>query len=195
MKSDKLIQVSLGDSAKIEVGGLRRGDRQSVRPIAHGHVRHHAGFLEFFSTVSPSFTGQVFDQPATAATGGPPPGAGFGPRASAVAGSFFDAGPAEGGRLSADRDRPRLGRPHAIAILGKVAEAAGPGGRVFVVEKVTGDQVSTGMNLRILVYMKGKERGVTELAALGESGRSRPRRHPRLGRDVRRGVPRAVHGK
>lgn len=137
-----------------------------------GHVVDVGGgdgtLLEFLLDRFPALTGQVFDQPATAATAARRLER-FGDRASAVAGSFFDAVPAKAGGYLLTAIVHDWDDAHAVAILEKVAEAAGPGGRVFVVEKVTGDRVGTGMNLRILVYMKGKERGVTELAALGQA--------------------------
>ncbi|GAB1816989.1 methyltransferase [Herbidospora sp. RD11066] len=136
-----------------------------------GHVVDVGGgdgtLLEALLDRFPTLTGEVFDQPATAATAARRL-ARFGTRASATGGSFFERVPADAGgylltAIIHDWDDAR-----SIEILRRVAEAAGPGGRVFVIEKVTGDQVNTRMNLRILVYMTGKERGVTELAVLGE---------------------------
>ncbi|WP_066365287.1 methyltransferase [Herbidospora mongoliensis] len=135
-----------------------------------GHVVDVGGgdgtLLEVLLDRFPELTGQVFDQPATAATAARRLER-FGPRASAVAGSFFEKVPAKAGGYLLTAIVHDWDEPKSIAILRTVAEAAGPGGRVFVIEKVTGDQVGTRMNLRILVYMTGKERGVTELAALG----------------------------
>ena len=56
----------------------------------------------------------------------------------------------------------------ARAILGRCVEAAGPDGSVFVIEKVgpDGESVRTAMDLRVLVYFGGRERGVDEVSAL-----------------------------
>jgi hypothetical protein len=94
--------------------------------------------------------------------------AGFADRADVVACSFFDALPpgAGGYLLSAilhdwDDDAART-------ILRRCAEAAGTDGSVFVVEKIGADggSLHTGMDLRMLAYFGGRERGVDELTAL-----------------------------
>jgi len=55
--------------------------------------------------------------------------------------------------------------------LRRCAEAAVNGGAVFVVEKIgaDGESLRTGMDLRMLAYFGGRERGVAELAALAET--------------------------
>ncbi len=47
-------------------------------------------------------------------------------------------------------------------------EAAGSNGAVFVVEKIgaDGESLRTAMDLRVLAYFGGRERGVSELTAL-----------------------------
>ena len=96
--------------------------------------------------------------------------AGLPERSDVVAGSFFDPlPPGAGGYLLVaiihdwdDED--------ARAILHRCAEAAGAHGRVFVVEKIGSDGVSpnTEMDLRMLAYFGGRERGLGELTALAE---------------------------
>jgi hypothetical protein len=94
--------------------------------------------------------------------------AGLEDRCDVVVGSFFDALPsgADGYLLSAIvhdwSDEP------ATAILRRCAEAAGAAGTVFVIEKIgaDGETIRTGMDLRVLAYMGGKERGVAELTGL-----------------------------
>ena len=56
----------------------------------------------------------------------------------------------------------------ARLILGRCGEAAGHDGSVFVIEKVgpDGESVRTAMDLRVLVYFGGRERGVGEVSAL-----------------------------
>jgi uncharacterized protein YciI len=117
----------------------------------------------------PSLRGTVFDQPATiAAAESALDAAGLGARSDVVAGSFFDEIPidADGYLLSAilhDWDDDA-----ALRILQRCAAAAGAKARVFVVEKTGADGESprTDMDLRLLVYMAGRERGVAELSAL-----------------------------
>src|SRR5262249_62106941 len=94
--------------------------------------------------------------------------AGWEGRWDVVGASFFDPLPAgaDGYVLSAIvhdwSDEP------ATAILRRCAETAATAGRVFVVEKIGGDgeTIRTGMDLRVLAYMGGKERGVAELSGL-----------------------------
>ena len=59
----------------------------------------------------------------------------------------------------------------ARAILRRCAEAAGAEAPIFVVEKIGagGKALRTGMDLRMLVYFGGRERGVEELTTLGVS--------------------------
>jgi hypothetical protein len=94
--------------------------------------------------------------------------AGLADRGTAVAGSFFDPLPAgaDGYLLSWIlhdwADEP------ARQILRRCAQAAGERGRVIVVESIRPDGRSphTGMDLRMLAFYGGKERGVPELGAL-----------------------------
>jgi RimJ/RimL family protein N-acetyltransferase len=117
----------------------------------------------------PALRGTVFDQPNTAeAARRALVAAGLANRSHVVAGSFFDPLPpgAGGYLLSAiihdwDDDAAR-------AILRRCAEAAGKDGAVFIIEKIgaDGETLRTGMDLRMLVYFGGKERGVAELTDL-----------------------------
>lgn len=117
----------------------------------------------------PALRGTVFDQPATAeAARVTLSAAGVADRSDVVSGSFFDPLPpgARGYLLSAilhDWDDAA-----ARAILRRCAEAAGTDGAVFVVEKTGegGESPSTAMDLRMLVYFGGRERGVADLTAL-----------------------------
>ncbi|MBB5117714.1 methyltransferase [Streptomyces eurocidicus] len=121
----------------------------------------------------PALRGTVLDQPATARSAERAlAAAGLADRGDAVGGSFFDALPPgyDGYLLSAvlhdwDDDSAR-------AVLRRCAEAAGPGGRVFVIENADagadGESPNTAMDLRMLVYFGGRERGVAELVRLAE---------------------------
>lgn len=130
----------------------------------------------------PALHGTVFDQPRTAEAARQALGAaGLADRTAVVAGSFFEPLPpgAGGYLLSAilhdwDDDAAR-------AILRRCAEAAGSGGAVFVIEKIgaDGETLRTGMNLRMLAYFGGRERGATELGALAaDSGLTVAAVHP-----------------
>lgn len=89
-------------------------------------------------------------------------------RATAVAGSFFEPLPRGAGGyllMAILHDWPDAA---ARTILRRCAEAAGRDGRVFVIERVGADGESprTEMDLRMLAYFGGRERGVAQIAAL-----------------------------
>lgn len=117
----------------------------------------------------PALRGTVLDQPDTAAAARKTlAAAGLTDRGDAVPGDFFEPlPPGAGGYLLCailhdwDDDAAR-------AILRRCGEAAGEHGRVFVIETTGPDGVSpdTGMDLRMLAYFGGRERGVGELTAL-----------------------------
>ncbi len=94
--------------------------------------------------------------------------AGFGDRARALAGSFFDPLPAGGDAYvlcAVLHDWPDA---DATRILDRCREAAAPDGRVLVVEHTgaVGEAPSTAMDLRMLVFFGGRERTAVEIAAL-----------------------------
>lgn len=138
-----------------------------------GHVVDVGGgsgaLLAALLEAHPGLRGTVVDQP------GPVAGAqrtfrerGLTDRGAAVAGDFFEPLPTGAGGyvLSAIihdwEDEP------AVAILRRCAEAAGATGVVLVIENVgtDGESTNTAMDLRMLVYTAGKERGLAELRAL-----------------------------
>jgi hypothetical protein len=120
----------------------------------------------------PALRGTVVDLPEAAeAARHALAAAGLAGRCAVVAGSFFDPLPpgADGYVLSAilhnwDDDA-------AEAILRRCAEAAGDTGAVFVIEQIAanGAVTNSARDLRMLVYFGGRERGVTELTALGRA--------------------------
>lgn len=140
---------------------------------ALGHLVDVGGgngaLLRALLTAHPGLRGTVVDLPGPVEVARRSFGeAGLGDRAGAVAGSFFDPLPAGAGgyllcAIVHDWDDASAG-----AILHRCAEAAGPGGRVFVVEKTgpDGETVNPAMSLRMLVYFGGKERGLAEFTAL-----------------------------
>lgn len=120
----------------------------------------------------PGLRGTVVDQPQTVDQARDTfAGHGVADRGDAVAGDFFSPLPVTGAGayllslvIHDWADEP------SVAILRRCAEAAGPGGRVFLLEKIGagGESPHSGMDLRMLVYYGGKERGVAELSALAE---------------------------
>lgn len=102
-------------------------------------------------------------------------------RGDAIAGSFFDP-------LPLDRDAYLLcwvlhdwDDGAALEILRRCAEAAGTAGRVLVAE-YGGDRPVTELDVRMLAYFNGRERGVAELSALAaEAGLCLVGEHSRQG--------------
>jgi hypothetical protein len=120
----------------------------------------------------PTLRGTVFDLPETAeAARRTLAAAGLAARADAVAGSFFDPIPSGAGGYILSAILHDWPDSAAQAILRRCAEAAGQGGRVFVVEKIGADgtRLRTGMDLRMLAYFGGRERDIAELTALAEA--------------------------
>jgi hypothetical protein len=85
-----------------------------------------------------------------------------------VTGSFFDELPPGAGGYLLSLVVHNWNDDDARRLLRRCAQAAGPGGDVFVVEDIGADGESphTGMDLRMLVQCGGKERGLSDLAAL-----------------------------
>ncbi|GAA1076801.1 methyltransferase [Nocardiopsis composta] len=107
--------------------------------------------------------------------------AGLTDRATGLAGDFFGELPVGYGGYLLCAVVHDWDRSSAVAILRRCAEAAGPSGRVFIAERTgeDGESPDTWMNLRMLVYFGGKDRGVTELVELaGEAGLDLVAAHP-----------------
>ncbi len=117
--------------------------------------------------------GTLVDLPATAAMARENLAArGLTERADVVAGSFFDPLPRpDGASYLLCQVIHDWGDEKARAILARCVEAAGPGGRVFVVERAgaCGENLHAAMDLRMLVYYGGKERSAAELVDLAGS--------------------------
>jgi hypothetical protein len=117
----------------------------------------------------PTLRGTVLDQPATAeAARMTLAAAGVADRSDVVAGSFFDELPSGAGGYVHSAILHNWSDEAATTIFHRCAAAAGQGGRVFVIEKTGADGESprTDMDLRVLAYMGGRERGVSELSSL-----------------------------
>ncbi len=93
--------------------------------------------------------------------------AGLADRGRAVPGTFFDPLPGGAGGYVLSRVIHDWSDADAGRILANCAKAAGPGGRVIVVEEAAvGGAVDTGMDLRMLAYCNGRERTVGPLVEL-----------------------------
>jgi hypothetical protein len=113
--------------------------------------------------------GTVVDLPGAAARAVQAIGAaGLADRAEARAGSFFDPLPAGAGGYLLSAVLHNWDDAHALRILRRCAEAAGPTGKVLVIEEfdVAGGTPSTDGDLRMLCYVNGRERSLDQLAAL-----------------------------
>ena len=122
----------------------------------------------------PALRGTVFDQPATAAAARRTlTAAGLEDRSAVVSGSFFDPLPPGAGGYVLSAILHDWDDAAATAILRRCAQAAGTAGIVFVVEKTGagGESPRTDMDLRVLAYFGGRERGVAELTALAMAAR------------------------
>jgi hypothetical protein len=117
----------------------------------------------------PHLRGTVFDRPeAIAAAEVAVERAGLADRCRVTAGSFFDPLPAGAGGYVLCAILHNWPDDDAIAILRRCTEAAGSEGTVFVIEKTgaAGARPRTEMDLRVLVYFGGRERGIDELTSL-----------------------------
>jgi hypothetical protein len=138
-----------------------------------GHVVDVGGgngtLLAALLKAHPTLRGTVLDQPATAETARTIlAAADVADRSVVVAGSFFDSLPPGASAYVLCAILHNWNDEAARAILRRCAEAAGSAGTVLVVEKTGADGESprTEMDLRVLAYFGGKERGVAELTAL-----------------------------
>lgn len=97
--------------------------------------------------------------------------AGLDGRAEVVVGDFFDALPTGGDGYLLCQILHDWDDPEATEILRRCAEAAGTDGRVLVVERTGADGAAlhAGMDLRMLVYFGGRERGEEQYAELGRA--------------------------
>lgn len=140
---------------------------------ALGHVVDVGGgsgaLLAVLLAAHPGLRGTVVDLP------GPAAGArrtlrdkGLAERAEVVTGSFFDPLPAGAGGYVLSAILHDWDDDAAVKILRRCADAAGERGVVLVIEAIGADGASpsTAMDLRMLVYTGGKERGLAELDAL-----------------------------
>ncbi|WP_329064980.1 methyltransferase [Amycolatopsis sp. NBC_01480] len=116
----------------------------------------------------PGLRGRVLDlEPTSAAAADRFAAAGFGDRAGAVSGSFFDPLPTGADAYLLSDILHDWDDEHAREILAGCRRAAAPDGTVVVIEAVLGQGTDTAMDLFMLMCFAGRERTVDELAALG----------------------------
>jgi hypothetical protein len=139
----------------IDVGG-GNGTLISQVLAAHPHVR-----------------GTVVDLPATAENAREALARnGLADRCAVVPGSFFEPLPKDGDVYLLSKILHDWGDEEAAAILARCAEAAGPGGRVLILEMVhdsgRNDPQFTYLDLHMLVYFGSKERTFEEYRELAD---------------------------
>ncbi|WP_214108915.1 methyltransferase [Acrocarpospora catenulata] len=157
--------VDVSGDAPAIVSGYDWGALGHIMDVGGGNGSLLAAILRAY----PGLRGTVFDQPDTAeAARRTLAAAGLDDRADAVGGSFFEPLPKGPKAYLLSAIIHDWDDESSITILRRCAEAAGPDGAVFVLERTgyDGESVSTGMDLRMLVYFGAKERGVTELSRL-----------------------------
>jgi SAM-dependent methyltransferase len=97
---------------------------------------------------------------------------GVGDRARAVGGSFFDPLPPGGGVYLLSGILYDWDDEHALRILGRCAEAAKPSGRVILSEISLdgwGRYPDSAMSIRMMTVVRGRERSIDKLEALGSA--------------------------
>jgi hypothetical protein len=162
---DTWMSSSAPDRAEAIIAGYDWGALGELVDVGGGNGSLLAALLRAF----PQLRGTLVDMPEPASTAQRMlEEAGLADRGRAVAGSFFDPLPkgAKGYLLSLIIHD--WGDQEAVAILRRCAEAAGPEGTVLVVENlgVDGETPPAGMDLRMLAFSGGKERGLAELEDL-----------------------------
>ena len=91
---------------------------------------------------------------------------GLGDRAEALAGSFFDPLPPSADAYLLCDVLHNWDDEHAHTILTRCADAAGPSGRVLIIEAVAGRHATSEFDLVMLVHHGGRERSVDEFRDL-----------------------------
>ncbi|WP_145926550.1 methyltransferase [Amycolatopsis orientalis] len=127
----------------------------------------HGSLLAAILTANPSVRGHLVDLGPTAAGARKTFGElGLEDRTEVTAGSFFDPLPAGADAYLLSDILHDWDDEHAHRVLARCAEAAGPGGRVLVIEAVGGLGAQTEWDLVMLVLYGGRERRLDELREL-----------------------------
>lgn len=127
----------------------------------------HGSLLAAILAAHPRTRGHLVDLEPTAAGARRTFGAhGLDERTQVTAGSFFDPLPAGADAYLLFDILHNWDDAHANDILGRCVEAAGPGGRVLVIEGVGGLLAGSASDLDMLVIFGGRERRLDEFRAL-----------------------------
>jgi 2,7-dihydroxy-5-methyl-1-naphthoate 7-O-methyltransferase len=132
-------------------------------------------------TAHPHLRGMVIDKPEPVATAKQTFAEhGIADRADAVVGDFFQSLPQGADVYVISRALTDWGDADATAILRRMAEAAGASGRVLVLEVLPAEPhvpYQTPFDLKMLVTVGGRERGIDDHAALAASAGLAPSRN------------------
>jgi hypothetical protein len=127
----------------------------------------HGTLLSAILRIHPEVQGQLIDLAVPASQAAQQfAAAGLHRRAHAVTGSFFDPLPSGADAYLLSDILHDWDDEHAHLILDRCAQAAGPTGRVLVIESVRGLGADTAIDLAMLVFFGGHERSVDELTIL-----------------------------
>ncbi len=163
---DALMGARLAAEAPVIAGAYDWGALRRVVDVGGGT----GSLLIALLHAHPHLRGTVVDLAGPAAAAERAIGAaGLADRADVVAGSFFESLPAGAGGYVLSAVIHDWDDADAARILGRCAEAAGPDGAVLVVESVASDGAespSTEMDLRMLTYLRGRERSLNQLTDL-----------------------------
>lgn len=160
---DHLMESRLRFEAPALAAGIDWGELGHVVDVGGGNGTLLAAIL----SAHPNLRGTLIELPGPAAQARDVlAGAGVSDRCEVVAGSFFEPLPAGAGGYLLSGVLHNWDDEHALAILRRCAEAARRSGRVLVVQDLVASGPSTEMDLRMLVYMGGRERTPAELEAL-----------------------------
>ena len=162
---DSLLGANAAERSPFIVDGYDWGSLGDLVDVGGGDGSLLISLLKQY----PALRGTLFDQPETAeAARKALKEAGLDHRSEVVSGSFFeDDLPAGAGGYLLSFIMHDWGDGPAREILRRCAVAAGTGGSVFVVERLRPDGAPhTGMDLRMLVFDAGKERGLAEMTTL-----------------------------
>ncbi len=162
---DDLMGSRLRLEAPVLATGYEWGELGRIVDVGGGN----GTLLVAILSAHPNLRGTLIELPGPAAQAVPVIAeAGLSDRCEIVAGSFFDALPAGAGGYLLSGVLHNWDDEHALAILRRCAEAAGPSGRVLVIHETAESGPSTEMDLRMLTYIGGRERTRAELETLAQ---------------------------
>ena len=175
LRSDPALWTSFDDSMEHHVAHDGMAVAEAYDWGSLGHVVDVGGgngaLLGVLMSRHPELRGTVVDLPGPAAAARAHFRAkGLTSRARVVEGDFFAPLPSGAGGYVLSSVLHDWGDDEAVRILRRCADAAGDKGSVLVVEAVgrDGESPSTAMDLRMLIFTGGRERGLTELGRLAD---------------------------